>query len=83
MEDRWMIEEVGIGARDVGKPVLWFTVTDGEGTAALQVLPLSDDRAIALLSAAYEVHGLNGRMCIVERNEHTTRFVRLLKAARV
>ena len=82
-EETWMIEEIGIGARDIGKPVLWFTVSDGMGFAALQVMRLDDERAVALLSAVYEIHQLNGRMCRIETDGQITTFVRLLPRARV
>lgn len=86
-EERWMIEGVGVGARDTGTPVLWFTVTDGEGHAALQVIRWDDERAKKLLESVYEAHELNGRMCVVELDPDagpvlggTVTFVRLLPA---
>ena len=82
-EETWMIERVGVGARDVGTPVLWFDVVDGMAAGALQVMRLDDERATELLSAAYEVHSLNGRMCRVENTDGTVRFLRLLPAAKV
>lgn len=77
-----MIEEVGVGARDVGRPILWFTVSDGDSGGALQVMELTDSRAQELLKAVYEVHSLNGRMCRVTVNDGIVRFARLLKGPR-
>ena len=80
--ETWMIEEVGVGARDVGRPVLWFTVTNGIASAALQVLKLESDEARELLAAVYEVRELNGRLCHVDLTDNTVRFVKLLRAPR-
>lgn len=77
-----MIEEVGVGARDVGRPVLWFTVSNGEASAALQVFQIASDVAQELLAAEYDVKSLNGRMCEVELTDNVVRFVRLLRRAR-
>lgn len=79
-----MIEEVGVGARDVGRPVLWFTVS-GDGWGALQVFDVSSETAIELISAVREVHALNGRVCVIEKGGDyggTVRFKKLLPAAR-
>jgi hypothetical protein len=81
MEEMAMMEEVGVGARDVGKPVLWFTV-GGEGWGALQVFDIADDEARELLAAVYDVRELNGRLCVVEKDDGIVRFKRLVRAAR-
>jgi hypothetical protein len=81
-----MIEEVGVGARDVGAPVLWFTVS-GDGWGSLQVFNLNDPVAIDLLGSVREVHDLNGRMCVVDGGGtqgwgRPVQFKRLLRAPR-
>lgn len=81
-----MIEEVGVGARDVGKPVLWFTVS-GDGWGSLQLFALDDPVAIDLLGSVREVHDLNGRMCVVDGGGvqgwgKPVRFKRLLRGPR-
>lgn len=80
-EEIGMIEEVGVGARDVGRPVLWFTVS-GEGWGVLQVFDVNSEEATALLSDVREAHDLNGRMCVVEKDDGFVRFARLLRSAR-
>ena len=79
-----MIEEVGVGARDVGRPVLWFTVS-GDGWGALQVFELTDPKAVELLGSVREVHDLNGRTCVVEKEREyggIVKFKKLLRGPR-
>ena len=78
-----MIEEVGVGARDVGRPVLWFTVS-GDGWGALQVFAVESEIATKILSSVFEAHELNGRVCVVEKDRPggTVTFKRLLPKAR-
>jgi hypothetical protein len=78
-----MIEEVGVGARDVGRPVLWFTVS-GDGWGALQIFELDEPVALDLLSSVRDAHDLNGRVCVVDSSGAfgSIRFVKLLPAAR-
>ena len=70
-----IISEVGIGCRDVGTPVLWFTVHTSESLASLQVLPWSD--AYEVLQQIREVQDLDGRPCWVECDGNMVKFVRL------
>ncbi len=78
-EELMVIKGVGVGARDVGYPVLWFSV-ESEGNGALQVFRLDDSIAQTLLSSVDEIHQLNGKPCIVEREGfNLIRFRRLAK----
>ena len=79
-----MIEEVGVGSRDTGRPILWFTVS-GDGWGALQIFDLDEDRALELIGSVREVHELNGRMCVVTKTAEyggIVRFKKLLPPAR-
>lgn len=83
-EELARIEAIGVGGRDVGRPTVFFDVC-GDGWGALQMLELDDPRAVELLSAAYDVHELNGRMCVVEKERPyggIVKYVRLLPPAR-
>lgn len=83
MEELAIIEQVGVGRRDLNSPTLWFSVV-GDGWGALQIFSLADEKAIEILGAVYEVHGLNGRACVVNRSGtgNTVTFERLLPAAK-
>ncbi len=70
-----IISEVGIGCRDVGTPVLWFTVHTSEALAALQVLDWTE--AHKVLSQVREVQDLDGKPCWVEAGGNTIKFLRL------
>lgn len=67
MPDRELavIKDVGVGSRDVGKPVLWFTVEMLHG-ASLQVFDIESETAHKILGAVYDVSKLEGRPCEVE-----------------
>lgn len=80
-EANWMIEGIGVGSRDVGKPCLWFTVSDGECSGSLQVFDLESLQAREIIGSEYEVHELNGRMCRVLIEGGMVRFVKLLRMA--
>jgi hypothetical protein len=80
--ENWMIEGVGVGTYDRDYPIIWFTVTDGQGLAALQWFKLDSPEAKELLGSVYESKNLNGRMCRVKRYNGVTLFDKLLPAAR-
>ena len=83
-EQMAIIEKIGVGRRDVDRPIIFFDVI-GDGWGALQILELDDPRAHELLMAAYDIHDLNGRACVVDCGPFvgdTVKFVRLLRAAR-
>lgn len=84
MESLAMIEEVGIGGRDVSRPILWFSVF-GDGWGALQIFEIDDPVATALLCEVHDAHDLNGRLCVVEKEREyggTVKFLRLLRKPR-
>ncbi|KKK93368.1 hypothetical protein LCGC14_2693600, partial [marine sediment metagenome] len=58
-----IINEVGIGIRDVGRPVLWFTTNLVDKTAALNVFSWEKAGEIIKAYGLYEVHSLNGKPC--------------------
>ena len=76
-----IIEEAGVGRRDTHSPVLWFNVS-GDGWGALQVFGLASQEALDILTEVYDVRDLDGRACVVTKENRTVRFVRLLKPAR-
>ncbi|KKL25949.1 hypothetical protein LCGC14_2400170 [marine sediment metagenome] len=69
-----IINEVGIGIRDVGKPVLWFTTTLVDKTAALNVFSWEKAGEIIKAYGLYEVHSLNGKPCEVEVGDGMMRY---------
>lgn len=66
------INEVGVGMRDAGKPILWFTVSILDGGAALNVFDWQEAAEIIRDYGVYEVHSLNGRPCCVEVEGYDT-----------
>ena len=75
-----IISEVGIGLRDVGRPVLWFTVHLDESSAALQVKGWEETAEIIKDHGVYDVKNLNGKACWVEEDQ---RIIRYLGACRI
>ncbi len=65
-EEMAIITEVGVGIRDVGRPVLWFTVTLMDGGGALQVFSWEQAAEIIKAYSLYEVRSLNGKPCRVK-----------------
>ncbi len=65
-EQMAIINEVGIGLRDTGKPVLWFTVHLLDGGAALNVFGWEGAAEIIKAYGLEEVGHLNGKPCRVE-----------------
>lgn len=61
-----IIKEVGYGCRDVGRPVLWFTVSTCDCGCALQVLSGKEADALIRDYGVYDVQELNGKPCFVE-----------------
>lgn len=74
-----IISDVGIGSRDVGRPVLWFTVQISEHISSLQVFEWA--KAFEILKTVYDVRELEGKPCWVETDgiAGTTRFIRMWK----
>lgn len=69
-----IISEVGIGLRDVGRPVLWFTVYVTESSAALQVKSWETAAEIISDFGVYEVHELNGKACWVSVTSNIIKY---------
>ncbi len=66
MKQMAIIQGVGVGLRDTGRPVLWWTAKVSEGSAALHVFDWDTARDIIQSYGVREVHGLNGKPCWVE-----------------
>jgi hypothetical protein len=74
-----IIRNVGIGGRDVGRPVLWFDTYIRESSAALQIIGW--EQAGELLAGIREVRELEGRPCWVEADGGMIKFLRLWEPA--
>lgn len=74
-----IMKEIGIGIRDVGRPVMFFSTYISECTAALQIL--SWDEAFKLLdqSQAWDVKQLEGKSCWVEVDNGMIKFLEYAK----
>ncbi|KKL83726.1 hypothetical protein LCGC14_1971850 [marine sediment metagenome] len=73
-EQMAIINEVGVGIRDVGRPVLWFTVHLMDEGAALNVFSWEEAREIIEAYGLYEVHSLNGKPCRVETGDGMIKY---------
>ena len=76
-EELAIIRNPGCGARDVGRPVLFFDV-GGEGWGSLQIFDLFEETARVILGSIYSVEQLDGKPCVVSRENGFTKFERLL-----
>ena len=74
-EEMAIINEVGIGIRDVGRPVLWFTVNLMDGGGALQVFNWEQAAEIIKAYGLYEVRSLNGKPCRVEVGDGMIKYI--------
>ena len=74
-----IMKDVGIGVRDVGRPVMFFSTYISESVAALQILSL--EQAYALLNQAqvYDVKDLEGKPCWVEEGNGMIKFLEYAK----
>ena len=70
-----IINEVGIGIRDLEEPVLWFTVTLMSGVCALQVFDWQQAAEIIKAYSLYEVHSLKGKPCRVEKGDGKIKYI--------
>lgn len=70
-----IIKGVGYGNRDVGIPVLWFTVNPDESSASLQVFGKDESYKIIRDSGVYNILELNNKPCWVEIDKNTIRFI--------
>jgi hypothetical protein len=70
-----VVREVGFGNRDVGRPVLWFTVHLSNGLACLQVFRGEEIGQVVEDSGVYDIKSLNGKTCWMRSTgPNTTRF---------
>jgi len=68
-----IIKDAGYGCRDIGHPILFFTVYVREALASLQTMSgkQADDFIVAY--GVYDVHDLNGKPVWVEDDGQTMR----------
>ena len=78
-EEMAIIKDVGFGCRDVGYPVLWFTVCLVDGGAALQIFSMKETEKIITDSGVYDIEDLEGKPCLVINDDNIVRFVKVLK----
>lgn len=74
-----IIKDVGIGMRDVGRPVLWWTVYVGDNAGALHVFDWEEANAIITAYGVENVQDLNGKPCWVEVDSNKITFKRACK----
>lgn len=79
MEKMAIIKDVGIGLRDAGVPILWFTVYVSECGAALQIFNWNDAGKLIKEAGVYAVTQLEGKPCLVDEDNQLIKFVRILK----
>ena len=72
-----VIKDVCFGCRDVGRPVLSFTVELEGGLCSLQVLDSAEACQLITKYQIVNVNDLEGQMCIVEDGKNTMRFLRM------
>ncbi|KKM72728.1 hypothetical protein LCGC14_1417540 [marine sediment metagenome] len=73
-EQMAIINEVGIGIRDAGRPILWFTVHLMEGGTALNIFDWEEAAEIIKTYGLYEVHDLTGKPCRVEVGDRRIKY---------
>ena len=66
-----IIEGVGYGNRDVGRPVLWFSTMISKGSGALQVLENHEAGKLIKAYGVYDVKDLEGKPIWVIRENGT------------
>jgi len=64
-EQLGIIKRVGYGLRDVGYPVLWFTIYTSEHCASLQVFRGEESDRVITEADVYDVKLLEGKPCWV------------------
>lgn len=72
-----IIKDVCFGCRDIGKPVLSFTVELEGGMCSLQVLDTAEACQLITKNQIVNVLDLEGQMCIVEDTKNTMKFLRM------
>lgn len=73
-----VVSGVGFGMRDMREPGLWFTISTLRGSA---LAVFHGEEAIRVIKEAqcYDVQQLDGKACIVNEDDHSTRFVSWFK----
>jgi len=74
-----VISEVGFGLRDVGQPVLWFTVHTDENWASLQVFTVGEAVQIIKDYGVRDVRDLDGKPVWVRKDGPIMTFERAWK----
>ena len=77
-EELAVIRGADIGTRDCGRPVLWFETEILNG-GALQVMDWEEAGKLIKAAGVYSVKYLNGCSCVVEIDDGSVRFVRLVE----
>ena len=71
-----VIKEVGLGLRDVGHPVLWWTAYIDEAAAALHVFGWKETEEILIAYGVYNFPtGLEGKVCWVEVGDQKITYI--------
>ena len=78
-ENLAIIREVGIGLRDTGIPILWFTTYETETSAALQVLSWELAAQLIRDYKLCDVEDLEGQPCWVKKEGGVMRYLRAWK----
>lgn len=76
-EELAIIRNINCGVRDTNKPICWFEVETISGSA-LQIVSLSQMGSMIDQAQAYSLQDLNGRGCIVIRDNNTVVFKALI-----
>lgn len=77
-EEMAIIEGVGFGMRDAGRPILWFGIRMLSG-GSLQVLSVSEAVKMIEENDVRDIKDLNGKPCIVRVDGQIVKFVKLFK----
>lgn len=78
-EELAIIEQIGVGIRDAGTPIVWFGV-QGLGFGALIVWSWEEASDQISLNQVTNLLDLNGRPCVVSIDRSSVTFQRLFKS---
>lgn len=79
MKQLAIMKGVDFGLRDVGIPVLWFSVYISECSAALQVLAGEEIKVLLKDAGCYSIKELEGKSCWVECESNHITFIEFAK----
>jgi len=71
-----IIKDVGFGNRDIGRPVLFFSVYSSENIASLQILELEEAVKFIKEYGVYDVKELEGKPVWMAREETINKVLR-------